>query len=271
VGGDRRWDERLDARRDAARGTGHLAAVDDEVAQIVEDLLATVLRGSEVEELGRVFDQRGRRLSRLELGVAQHVEDEGRVGLHTADARLRERTRELIGGGLEGESGGSHLHQHRVVVRRDGRSRVSVAAVEADAKAFGRAPHLQPPRVWSEVLSHVLSRHARLDGVATLGDRVLAEADLVELLASRHADLRLDQIDASDHLRHRVLHLDARVDLDEVVLPCLRVDEELHRARVHVAGAGGDAHGVGVERLRQLVRQSDRRRRLNDLLVAALH
>ena len=43
-------------------------------------------------------------------------------------------------------------------------------------------------------------------------------------LAGGDADLRLDQVDAGDHFGHRVLHLDAGVDLDEVelVVPCRR-------------------------------------------------
>ena len=35
-------------------------------------------------------------------------------------------------------------------------------------------------------------------------------------LAGSHANLRLDQIDARHHLRHRVLDLNARIHLDEV-------------------------------------------------------
>jgi len=49
-----------------------------------------------------------------------------------------------------------------------------------------------------------------------------------------HLDLRLHQVDARDLLRHRVLHLEARVHLDEVVL-ARAVQQELHRARVLVA------------------------------------
>ena len=81
-------------------------------------------------------------------------------------------------------------------------------------------------------------------------DVVLREPELAQLLPGGDADLRLHEVDARDHLGHRVLHLDARVDLDEVVLPRLRVDEELDGARVDVARAGGDAHRVVVERLR---------------------
>ena len=45
---------------------------------------------------------------------------------------------------------------------------------------------------------------------------------LVQRLALRDADLALDDVDAGDEFRHRMLHLDARVDLDEVELAVLR-------------------------------------------------
>ena len=159
--------QRRDARRDGAGGALHGAAVDDQLAEVVEQLLAAVLDDGKVEELRRlVGDERRRGGARDEVGVAQDVADEGDVGRDAADARLDERARHLLGGTLEVERRARHLHQHRVVVRRDRRARVGVAAVEADAEALGGAPHLQPPRVGAEVVRRVLGRDARLDRVA---------------------------------------------------------------------------------------------------------
>ena len=67
-----------DARRDGAGGALHGAAVDDELAQVVEQLLAAVLDHGEVEELGRVADERGGRLTRGELGGKGEVRVNGR-------------------------------------------------------------------------------------------------------------------------------------------------------------------------------------------------
>jgi len=50
----------------------------------------------------------------------------------------------------------------------------------------------------------------------------------------------------------------------------LRVDEELNGASAEVAGTLGDADRVGVQRLAQRLGQPDRRRNLDDLLVAPL-
>ena len=44
------------------------------------------------------------------------------------------------------------------------------------------------------------------------------------------ADLRLDDVDAGDHLGDGVLDLDARIDLDEVELAGVGIHQELDRA-----------------------------------------
>eukprot|EP00964_Phaeocystis_antarctica_P038764 scaffold22166_cov58-Phaeocystis_antarctica.AAC.1 len=50
-------------RRDGAGGALHGAAVDDQLTQVVEELLAAVLDDGKVEELGRVADEGGGRLA----------------------------------------------------------------------------------------------------------------------------------------------------------------------------------------------------------------
>ena len=95
----------------------------------------------------------------------------------------------------------------------------------------------------------------------------LAEA---ERLAGGDPDLRRDEVDAGQHLRHRVLDLDPAVDLDEVEV-AVAIDEELERPDVLVAGRddrpdgalaraprGPPSERAGVGRL------------LEDLLVAPL-
>ena len=90
-----------------------------------------------------------------------------------------------------------------------------------------------------------------------------------EALAAGDEQLRLHEIDAGDELRDRMLHLDARVHLDEVELAVLV--EELQRAGAAIAdrAAGLDA---AIAHDPALARGDARRRRLlDDLLVAALH
>ena len=67
-----------------------------------------------------------------------------------------------------------------------------------------------------------------------------------ERLAGRDPDLEGDEVDAGEHLGHRVLDLDPAVDLDEVGVAVV-VDEELERADVLVAG-GDDRAGSRAPR-----------------------
>ena len=87
-------------------------------------------------------------------------------------------------------------------------------------------------------------------------------------LARGHPDLPLDEVDAGDHLGHRVLDLQAGVHLEEEELAVL-VDE-LDRAGVVVADRLGRLHGGGAHRVLDAVGQRGRRRLLDQLLVAPL-
>ena len=97
-----------------------------------------------------------------------------------------------------------------------------------------------------------------------------------QALARRHAELQLDEVEARHHLGHGVLHLEARVHLEEEEVPA-RVGDELARPRAHVADVLHDAQRRLEERpparLARLAREEGRRRRrlLDDLLVAPLH
>ena len=78
----------------------------------------------------------------------------------------------------------------------------------------------------------------RVFGVDSAFDRGPAADDVGLLerqpLAGGDADLRLDQVDAGNHLGHGVLDLDAGVDLDEIEVVVL-IDDELDGAGVGVA------------------------------------
>ena len=88
-----------------------------------------------------------------------------------------------------------------------------------------------------------------------LDRRLVGDADLGvgQLVALRDADLRLHQVAPGDHLGDRVLDLDARVDLDEVVAAVL-ADQELDRAGVGVVRVARDLERV----VRQLARAAPR-------------
>ena len=191
--------------------------------------------------------------------------------LNSSDAELLEGAAELGGGGAEGVRPGDHLDEEGVVVGGDDGAGEGAGAVEADAHALARAEHLDPARVRLEALGGVLGGEAALDAVAAAAEGVLREAERGQRVPLGHAELRLHQVHVGHLLGHRVLDLQARVHLHEVVLPGGGVHQELDGARVGVAHRPAEVDRVAQHGLPQLRGQVGRGRDLHDLLVPPLH
>ena len=147
------------------------------------------------------------------------------------------------------------------------------ATVQADTRAGGGAVGLDHPGVGAERVGRVLRRDAALQGGAADVQLVLPDPDLLQGLPSGDPQLRLHQVDVGDLLGDGVLHLDARVHLDEDVTSCPRtrcLNEELDGAGAGVVDGLGELHGVRGQRGPQLVADVWRRRDLHHLLVTAL-
>src|SRR6266511_3396755 len=84
------------------------------------------------------------------------------------------------------------------------------------------------------------------------------------------ADLLAHNVDHRDHLRHRVLDLDTRLNLGEVQLP-LVVDHELDGAGAATAEQARDSDRGAPKLLALLMGQVGRRGLRHDLLVVALN
>jgi hypothetical protein len=114
----------------------------------------------------------------------------------------------------------------------------------------------------------------RIFGVEPQLDRVAVQPQLVlrerQRLATGDAQLPLDEVEAGDHLGHRMLDLQPGVHLHEIE-PAVRRDDELDGARAHIADAqrGVDC-GLSYGRAARLG-HARCRRLLEDLLVAPLH
>ena len=78
------------------------------------------------------------------------------------------------------------------------------------------------------------------------------------------------QIYTEHFLGHTVLYLQTRVHLEEIKLLSSRVVDELHGAGVGIVHAGQQARRGFVQGFARGVRQSGRRRFLDDFLVASL-
>jgi hypothetical protein len=68
------------------------AAVDDDIAEVAEDLGSAVALGDEAEELGGVVNEGGGGVAGDEGGVLDEVFEEGDVGLDAADAKFAKGT-----------------------------------------------------------------------------------------------------------------------------------------------------------------------------------
>ena len=120
----------------------------------------------------------------------------------------------------------------------DDRAGVRRAAIEANAEAGGGAVGGDPPVVGDEAVERVLGGDPALHRVAAQRDVALRRAGVVRPVADGpafgDADLGPHQVDARHLLGDGVLHLDARVDLDEVEAAGVEIVQEFHRARVEV-------------------------------------
>ena len=157
------------------------------------------------------------------------------------------------------------LPSERIVEGRDLVAAEQVR-VHPDARPARRVIALDAAGAGPELVLGILGVDPELDRVAAQRHVGLAEA---ERLAGGDADLGGHHVEPGQHLGHRMLDLDPAVDLDEVE-GARRVDEELERADVLVAGGDDGPQGA----LREIgpggVGQGRRGRLLEDLLVPAL-
>ena len=167
------------------------------------------------------------------------------------------------------------LGDHRVVPRRDFCSGLD-AGIHAHYRSFGRKGKMnQFAGGGQEVALGVFGIEARFDGMAGNGQLFLFQW---YFLSKGNSQLPFHQVEPGDHLRHRVLHLQARVHFHEVEAPTERPCAIPFRLRdeFHGAGAGivdgarcgdrGRSHCFSLARI-----QAGRRGFLQHLLVAPLH
>ena len=153
---------------------------------------------------------------------------------------------------------GDHLHQQRIVERRDDRAGVTHAAVEPDAEPARRAIRQNLAVIRHELVLRILRGDPALDGVAVARNvrlRRHAHFRAVQRMALRDQDLRAHEVEAGDDFRDRVLDLDARVHLDEEPFVLIQVVEKFDRAGVVVTNLAGHARRRVAEFLDDAPRQ----------------
>ncbi len=198
----------------------------------------------------------------------------GNVGFHAADAEFAQRAVHALASFGQVLAPGGDFHQQRIVVGGKHRAGIRGAAIEANAKSGGRAIGGNAPVIGREILFRVFGGDAALQRGAVERDFFLLRQRkrlFVQLVPLRDENLRAHQVDAGDHFRDGVFHLNARVDFDEI--PFLRVDvvQEFDGAGIAIAGMARDlqrrvanlrAHAIGK------IRSG---RDFDHFLMAALH
>src|SRR3954453_16786970 len=134
----------------------------------------------------------------------------------------------------------------------------------------GRPVAHQSPRARQKPAVWILRVNPRLDRPAVELHIVLRQR---QLLARRHADHLLDEIQPRDLVSHRMLDLQPRVHLEEVEALAAGVgaiDDQLDRAGAIISDRPRQRDRLLPHRLAHFGRDERRRRFLDDLLVAAL-
>jgi hypothetical protein len=108
--------------------------------------------------------------------------------------------------------------------------------------AAGRVEARDAPGRGQKAAAHVLGVDAELEGVAVRGGHVAG----IEPRALGHAELLAHQVEAGGFLGHRVLDLQAGVDLQEGDRAAL-AEQKLDRAGADVAGGAADVDGGLVD------------------------
>ena len=199
--------------------------------------------------------------------------EKGEVGRNTADAELAQCAIHPLDGFLGRRRPGGHLLEQRIVEAGDHRARIGGAAIKANAEAGRTAIGSDTAIIRNEVLFRVFGGDPALQRMTVELDVVLrrhARFRCSDCEAIENVDLRLDDVDPGDFLGHRVLDLDARIDLDEIELSGIGIHQEFDRARTDIVGRIGDLQRVAGQFRALFGVQIRRRRALDDFLVAAL-
>ena len=249
-------------------------AVDDDVAQEVEQFGRAILPGLEREEFRSGVDECRSRLAAAEIPMLNHVLKERNVGLHAANSELRESAMHAVHRNLVVLTRGDDLHEHGVVEGRDDRAGIAHRTVQPDAEATGGAVGEQLAVVGRELVLGVFGGDAALDRVAVAGNLILRRhADFagVQRVALGDQDLRPNEVESGEHLGHGVLHLDPRIHLDKEPLVLIQVVEEFDGAGVVVADVAGDPGGGVAQFANDVLGQTKARGDFDDLLMSALN
>ena len=212
-------------------------------------------------------EQAGLAVRQRERAMRAHRRQELQVGSKPDHLVFAQRRAQAPQSGIAIHIPADQLGDHRVVVHAD---LVALAHAAVDAHVRGGRRHAQmldAARRGQEVARRILGVDARLDRMPVDGQLLLRQR---QRLARGHAQLPLHQVEAGDHLGHRVLDLQPGVHLHEVELAAL-VRDELHGAGVDVAHRARRGHRRRADLPPPRGRHARGGRLFQNLLMAPLH
>src|ERR1700694_1079269 len=114
-------------------------SVYDHFGEVTEELCRTILQIGELEKSRRLVEKRCRYTARLKPLVVHHVCKKRDVCFYSANAEFAQGAVHPAAGLWKLAAPRSHLHQQRIVVRRDHRPAISGRAIETNSEPRRRA------------------------------------------------------------------------------------------------------------------------------------
>ena len=201
-----------------------------------------------------------------EFSVVENAAQKRDIGIHADNLCVTQTGQQPIDRLIAITAPTDDLGDHGIV---EGGYVVPLTHTAVDAQALARLRETQSrerSRGRQEALAWVFRIHTHFNRMTVQAQLVLHKR---QCLTARHTQLPLDQIEASDLLRHRVLNLQARVHFHEVGLIALH--DELHGTHAFVVDRLGSTHRTQAKLAAQLLTDPGRRRLLDHLLIAPLH
>lgn len=204
------------------------------ICKIGEQLRSAVLTLDLCKQLRRRIDEAGRIGVVAETRMANDGLEEGEVGRNTANSEFAQRAVHAADRFIRLRRPGRYLHQKRIVITGDDRPRIGRPAIQTNAEAGRRAVRRYTAVVGNEIVLRVFCGDTALQ-------RMAVEADILLFRHTRfrradggpfqNMDLRLDDIDAGHDFGDGMLHLNARIDLDEVEFAGIDIHQIFDRLR----------------------------------------
>ena len=213
------------------------------------------------------IDQFGRHVASREGVRVEKVDEKAAIGRRSEQRVGNERIFQLGDRLVPACAMRDELGNHRIVERRH---RTAFGNPVVDPRTRTRvvagSPMLDRTGLRQEAAIGVF-------GIKPCLDRMTVDTHLVlrkrQPFARRHAQLPFDQVDPGHHLGHRMLDLQPRIHLEEIVI-AVRPEHEFDRASPDIADRRCGAQPVRADHGAKIIAKRRRRRLLDHLLVPPL-